>query len=261
MGKVKTKLQSIVTKIKVERVKSKLQLIVKKIKENTLSYVILFVMFVFFAFIILLDCVYHDLFYCEKLEGIWNGLRSWKEKSFPMVTYRQSYEILRGTIGVLMTTISIFLTMTINIANRREQKVFGISRSKLTGTRMEVLYTWMRRWNCLSPVLMISFINISFCLSGYVVFFYCYLFSVLHYFLHRNSFSREKDRGYLVNKIVQYNDFDNDEKKKMEYYLLLENMRKSIIKEGNWEEVSLYFLIVLIFLQIIILPLPNFLLL
>lgn len=140
-----------------------------------------------------------------------------------------------------MTTISIFLTMTINIANRREQKVFGISRSKLSGTRMEVLYTWMRRWNCLSPILMIVFINISFCLSGYMVFFYCYLFSVLHYYRHRNSFKREKDREYLVNKIVQYNDFDNNGKEKLEYSLLLENMRKSIIKEGNWEEAELLF--------------------
>lgn len=205
-------------------------------KKKKYPYFILLIMALALCFAVLCDCGYHSLINKTWLNNILIYLKSKKPK---IMSYKASLEILKSTIGMLMTTISIFLNMAINIATRKEQKVFGISRNELHGQGREIVYVWMKRWNYVSPILMIVFINLSFCISGYLVFFYCYLFSLLHYYIHASSFSRGKDQKNLINKIVAYNDKEDIKENKMsEYVILLENMRRSIVKEGNWTEVE-----------------------
>lgn len=42
--------------------------------------------------------------------------------------YNNAFSILKSNVGVLMTMVSIFLTMNINMAERSEKKVYGIPR-------------------------------------------------------------------------------------------------------------------------------------
>lgn len=80
----------------MKKVKTKLEAKVKKISENKISYGILSIMFIFFVFIILLDCAYHDLFYCKILEEVWNKLRTWKEMVCPMISYQRFLRDIAG---------------------------------------------------------------------------------------------------------------------------------------------------------------------
>ncbi|MCD8326837.1 MAG: hypothetical protein LUC90_09235 [Lachnospiraceae bacterium] len=96
--------------------------------------------------------------------------------------YDNAFQVLSNNLGVLITIVSLFLTMNINIAERSEKKVFGISRKELEDQGMGrwiKFFRVMRVIGFLAPLLMIACIIERWCITGYLLLLFCYIFLVL----------------------------------------------------------------------------------
>lgn len=156
------------------------------------------------------------------------------------ITYQNAFRIIESNAGVLMTLVSFFLSLNVNIVERSEKKVYGIPRRDLkTGKKMPV-YKWVKRMSYMAPLWMLLFVNIRFCASGYLVFFYSYLFLFLHYFLYESSFSQDKNIEAVVNTLLTYipesGEWDSNVLAK--YRLQLINIVNSI-EADCWQDIEL----------------------
>lgn len=159
------------------------------------------------------------------------------------ITHDNAFRILGNNVGVLMTLVSMFLSMNINIAERSEKKIFGIPRKELSAIRNGCIYRCIRRMNYIAPVLMITFLNLSYCVSGYLLFGYCFSFLILHYCIHESSFSREENPKKVAKKLLSYFPTQGKWSDEMilRYRILLESVGKSVEEEGNWQEAEVLF--------------------
>ena len=150
---------------------------------------------------IALDIVYKNRISC----GLCGKLIEFLKKfAISGITYQNAFRIIESNVGVLMTLVSFFLSLNVNIAERSEKKIYGIPRRDLELGKKMPVYKWVKRMSYLAPLWMLFFVNIQYCVSGYLVFFYSYLFLFLHYFLYENSFSQDKNREAVINRLLAY---------------------------------------------------------
>lgn len=189
--------------------------------------------------LMLLPGMFLDIFYRMGI-GIWYSWRIVSVLRYCNITYSNSFKILGGSFGVIVSIVSMFLTINNNISERFEKKVFGIPRAELYEGENGI-YKYMGRMCLCAPVLMMLFLNLEFCMSGYLVFCYCMLFVVMHYYRYDSSYSRPLDK--MVCRIMR--DLPREELWTQDtlsaYQLLLECIGQSAEEEGNWQEIeSLY---------------------
>lgn len=159
------------------------------------------------------------------------------------VTYTTAFNIMGSNVGVLLAMISLFLTMNINIAQRSEKRVMGISYREIEDINQNDFYKLTKRISYMSPILMLFVLNIRLCVTGYLLFCYCYGFLILHYYLHASSFStditREKVAKRLIKCLPQEEKWQYDEIR--EYDMYLEEVGKGVEDDGDWKEVELLY--------------------
>lgn len=188
----------------------------------------------------LLPGIFLDVFYRLGVNywGSWQAvsiLRACK------ITYSSALKVLGGNVGVLVSIVSMFLTLNNNLSERFEKKIYGVPRAGLY-ENAGVFYRNTGKICLCAPALMLLFLNIEFCVSGYFVFGYCMLFMGMHYYRYDSSYSRPLEQ--MVCKIK-----DNLPKEGIwtwsmlsEYQILLECIGRSAEEEGNWAEIErLYF--------------------
>lgn len=205
----------------------------KFLQGEIIAIVILDVMFLFG---VILDCGYWGYIKLPLLEIIVNFLRGLSALG---ITYKGALDILDSNVGVLMTMVSLFLTMGINIAERSEKKVYGILRKELPYSNGRGSYHYAHKINYVAPVLMLFFLNISFCVSGYLLFVYCYYFLVRYYLSHENSYSKENTCSAAAAKLANYIKTPSDDIRLddlQQYKIQLESVGRSIEDNGDWQD-------------------------
>ena len=169
------------------------------------------------------------------------GITSWLVRC--NITYTNAFDILRGNFGVIVAMFSMLLTMNNNIFERLEKKIYGIPRADLYPNEgiYQWIYLYVRRMCLLAPLLMILFLNLKFCLSGYLVFLYSALFLLWYYYRHISSFSKPLDEATdkLKSHLPKEGTWTADTLS--EYQILLENIGRSAEEDGNWKEMEILY--------------------
>lgn len=188
------------------------------------------------GFGMMLDLTYAGIVQWEMFAGILEWLT---EKLSPLgVRYHIAREILKSNLGVLVTMVSLLLAMNINVSERAEKKVYGISRHELNFSRYKALYSWIHRITYTAPVFMLISINLGYCLFGYFLLLYCYVFLILHHRLYNQSYDQAAEQKSVVRMLMSYLDRGVDEEKEglLDYLSVLENMGNSIDTDNNWRK-------------------------
>lgn len=152
--------------------------------------------------------------------------------------YHVAREILKSNLGVLVTMVSLLLTMNINVSERAEKKVYGISRDELNFSRYKTLYSWIRGITYTAPIFMLISINLGYCLFGYLLLLFCYAFLILHHWLYNQSYDQAAVQKSVVHMLMCYSDRGIDEEKEelLDYLSVLENIGNSIEADNNWKK-------------------------
>lgn len=208
------------------------------IKELCLTFFLLMVM--------LLPGVIIDLIYFMRSENAYAGYivaNLYSHLKPYGITYTTAFNIMSNNVGVLLAMVSLFFTMNINIVQRSEKKVLGIPYREVEDINQNELYKLTKRISYFSPILMLFVLNLRLCVTGYLLFCYCYGFLIMHYYFHASSFSmewaRKKVAKRLVNCLPRDKEWSQDELR--EYDMFLEGVGRGIEEEGNWKEAeSLY---------------------
>lgn len=188
------------------------------------------------GFGLMLDLTYAGIVQWEMFAGILERLT---EKLSPLgVRYHIAREILKSNLGVLVTMVSLLLAMNINVSERAEKKVYGITRDELTFSRYKTLYSWIHRITYTAPVFMLISINLGYCLFGYLLLLYCYVFLIFHHRLYNQSYDQAAERKSVVRVLMSYLDGGIDEEKErlLDYLSVLENIGNSINEDNNWRK-------------------------
>lgn len=186
----------------------------------------------------ILDFIYYLRNICFPAGKIVNWARAFFQ---PLgITYTAAFGILNSNVGVLMTMVSLFLTMNINLAERSEKKIYGITYKEIQNVDTNPTYRNMKRISYIAPVLMLIILNLHCCIMGYLLFVYCYGFLIYHYYLHASSFSRKTLREKVARKLLSYlpvhEQWRADDIQQFDMYLY--EVGKSIENEGNWQGVA-----------------------
>lgn len=191
---------------------------------------------------IILDNVYKGVWKIPWISGVADVLKGFLSRQG--ITYQSALKILSSNVGVLMTMVSLFLTMNINIAERFEKTIYGITRKELFYSPKDRWYRWTKRIGYFTPMLMVVFLNLSYCISGYLLFFYNYLFLIIHYYRHVSSYSDDKTKSALIRKLVRLLPDDRfyNEDDILECKMFLENVGNSIEENGAWSDAESLFL-------------------
>lgn len=209
--------------------------IILKISHSWKDLITLLLLSLIFLVVVILDFTYYGkINFCIWVRVIEKLRKYGKCIGF---SYNGAEGILSGSFGILVTGISIILTTSIQLANRSENKIYGISRKELNFSKMGLLYKQMRRIAFLTPVMMIIAINLHLCLTGYSILFYIYIFLGLNYILYLTSYRREKDIEMVIKILVlRYKDTE-----KSRYKMALDDVCREVEKEGCREEVAQMF--------------------
>ncbi len=187
---------------------------------------------------IFLDAVYYGYVNCEWIMQLFHSL-----SDITGVTYQGALGILGSTVGVVMTMVNLFLATGISLAQRKGEHVYGISRSEL-----EEFYTKRYRGTrnvsliipFIAPVLIIVFLNCSMCITGYLLYLYCYFSYFTYYRMHEQSYNKERNQSAVVEKILaEYQ--RGTESGRLAVQVIFEKMRNGVVKENNWNEMGIIY--------------------
>lgn len=158
------------------------------------------------------------------------------------ISYTKALSALNSNFGILVTAISVIITMSVNNLNRSENKFFGLTREQFSFSRRQVVYQYGRRMVLFAPLVMFIVVNIGYCIAGYAILLWCYLFLIIAYLLFESSFSREKDLDCIVRKLLESTSpIIQDMEDITDYLMLLNTMRQWNEKEKYWEGVNYLF--------------------
>ena len=182
-----------------------------------------------------------DLVYSGRLKYVClENLIDWMKNILMPVGFRYyiANEIISGSMGISFTTLSLLLSMGINLSNRFEIKIFGIPRQELVVSTGQRIYKWLRILIYIFPFMMLICINLRLCVAGYIVLLYNMIFLIVEYVLIVRSYRWEKNVDYTVKKLLNVLE-KNDNKMfsdHMEYQVWLEEIRLGIEKTDGWEK-------------------------
>lgn len=202
------------------------------------GWVVLLLPVIILAFGMFLDAVYYGYVKCGWITDLFHLLAG-----ITGVTYDRALGILEGTVGVVMTMVNLFLATSISLAQRKEEHIYGISRSELEefypkryrGTRNISLVTPF-----IAPVLIIIFLNLSLCIAGYFLYLYCYCIYFMYYRMHEQSYNKERNQAAVVQKIL-YEYQRGTENGRLAVQVIFEKMRNGVVKENNWNEMGIIY--------------------
>jgi hypothetical protein len=183
-----------------------------------------------------LDLMYHGVIACcPILRNGYHFLSTWTG-----VTYQSALDLLSGTVGVVMTMVSLILATGINLVQRGEVCIYGIPRSELK-TSDNYMYQKMGRICYLAPLLIVFFLNFSMCISGYLLYIYCYVFLCLHHLKYRQSYNEKRNRDALVSKIIEEYQIENIEDGIWNIQIYFEKIKEYTVESGKWNQMTILY--------------------
>lgn len=200
---------------------------------------------IWMSFAIVPFAILTDLTQGEKVQWSWalSILEFLKECNFMGVRYTDAEKILTSSVGILVTTVSLIITIGTNISQRSEQRMYGIPRKEITKEKTSPAFKGLRRVTYVAPVVMIACLLFKWIITGYVVMGYIYLFLLYYCYINGQTYGRTRTLNKVVDILL--NCFSLYEQNKenciMQYQLHLEDIRSSIPKESAWCDIELLY--------------------
>lgn len=164
---------------------------------------------------------------------------------FSGLSHADLWDFITSNTGVLIALVSMFFTFTIDIYERSEKKVFGISRKELTNKKHDRLYKGFSRMAAMSPLLMLVYVVFGFCAGCYLLLLLSYVFLLVIYGRHRSSYEGKREQENLCNKLLELARGGMQAegiKTYWEYKDYLVSIYEDVRKENNWFGIqALYF--------------------
>lgn len=185
------------------------------------------------------DCIYHytDLWMMGKPLG---RLCSFMRKLG--FSYTEALKTLKGNFGIYVTAVSVVITMSVNNLNRSENKFFGLTREQFRFSKRKSGFRHGRRMLLLSPFMMVCASAFNYCITGYAIMLFGYLFLLLTYYWFESSFSKEKNLDIIIEKILEsVPQTIRSTEDIADYLMLLNTMRQWNEKEKDWEDARYLF--------------------
>ncbi len=181
-----------------------------------------------------LDAVHYRLITCEWILKLWRWL-----SDLTGITYQSALDVLSGNAGTVMTLVSMFLTIGISIAERQTEHLYGIPWSELEPFQ-ENGYKYARKISHVAPLLIVIILNLSLCMTGYLLYVYCYAFYFMYYRTHEQSYDRERNQYLIVKKI--YTEYEEGRGAGLlAVRALFERMGNEAEKANNWNEMRMIY--------------------
>jgi len=150
---------------------------------------------------VLLDVTYYGKINCIVLTWIVEGIKQCGYEC--NVGYTQLFNFLNEQFGILITTLSIMISISVNLANRDENRVYGIQRQNLESEKKRSFYRVCTRAVFLAPPLMFMVINLRMTITGYSILVWCYVFLGYSYFKFHKSFDKKRDRDKMADVLIE----------------------------------------------------------
>lgn len=182
---------------------------------------------------ILLDLTYQGVIHCKILMSALDLMRGFGKAG---LHYGTMFSFLDNNAGIIVTMVTLFFTMSIHVANRAEERIYGFYRSELD----DLLHTVpcvvrSRHLNYLAPILMIIMINLHYCLSGYLVLLWSYFFLMRQYSRYAGSFDKRRYMEGVVRKLTNCFVGGLTSETLFEFQLTLENFGNGIKVKEEWK--------------------------
>ena len=153
--------------------------------------------------------------------------------------YSNALTLLKGSFGILITAINLIFTLSVNIMDRSDKLIYGFSHRELNYWQENKVYHHMKRMTYFAPVLLVIAIILNWCITGYIILVFGYLFLLYNHMLYAGSYGRQKEREAVIDYLLHSVEKDMQGVNNLaEYKELLEYMRRSIEKEGNWRDTA-----------------------
>ena len=159
------------------------------------------------------------------------------------LSYSRAYNLLSSNFGTGLTVVGIILTLSVNISNRSELRVYGLIRSDLDIGNKEPVYQIALRMAMLSPLFLIYSINAQLCLTGYIALVLPYVFFIYTYLLYSNSYRAEENRKKVIRKLSNVLDEYGylTAESSVQWRTLMEDLKNAVRKEGYYANVQLLY--------------------
>lgn len=138
-------------------------------------------------------------------------------------SYTGSLQLLKSSFGILVTAISIIISISVNILNRSEDKIFGFNRQQLEPFKKIPIFPYVRRMVLLAPIPMILSVNLGLCILGYMILILSYSFLIITYIFFASSFSQEKALDCVTKKLLESIPEEIQDSEDISNYLLMLN--------------------------------------
>lgn len=110
-------------------------------------------------------------------------------------------DLLKSSLGVALTLVTIILNMGNNIFSHSERKVFGLCLGNLTSEN-SWLYSGFLNISIVFPILIIVAINLEFCGISYMLLFSCYFAAFCNYKDLQSSYDSRVQRRKVVSLLL-----------------------------------------------------------
>lgn len=217
----------------------------KRDKTTYLYSIIIVVAFLFLILMLVFDYVYINQYHPCFLGKIYDGIIHFLK--IIGISRTKALSILESNLGVLVTMLSMGLTIGIDIKNSLESRVFGIPQKELKKKDKIKNAGIIRVSVYFFPLIMILFMNLRFCASGYTVLVYNYLILIFQYRKRTKSQDMVKYCKDVIDKLLSYIEGDHsiNEDSLLEFQSFLGDVRRGIDKEEGWryaEQLSVLFI-------------------
>lgn len=196
-----------------------------------------------FSFGISMDLLYHNVPSVGLLCDIRNSFMFFGH--FFGLSYTAGLELLKSNFGVLITAVSLFLTMSMNLITRTEDTVFGIPRGNLNYPSVFSQSLYVRvvsKAMFVAPVFMIILINLQLCVTGYILILFCFFFVYRLFYLYRTSYNKENDIHLIAENLLDNGMKQLERSDTLAYQGFVETITSSIRQNNEWTSaLKIYF--------------------
>lgn len=201
------------------------------------------IVIIVFSFGISLDLLYHNVPSAGLLCDIRNFFMFLGH--FFRLSYTAGFELLKSNFGVLITAVSLFLSMSMNLITRTEDTVFGIPRGNLNYPSVFSQSLYVRvvsKAMFVAPVFMIVLINLRLCVTGYILILFCFFFVYRLFYLYRTSYNKENDIRLIAENLLDNGMKQLERSDTLAYQGFVETITASIRQNNEWTSaLKIYF--------------------
>lgn len=194
--------------------------------------IVIVVMFLICVFVCLLDLVNNK----QSSSGfLWKTACWWKTnlKSIGF-TRKTAMELLKSSLGLIITMLTFALNISVNLFNRYERKVYGIPYGELFQHKT-IIRKIFYIISLALPILVVITINLGLCATSYVLLLYSYVLVFYNYGSYGRSYDKAGMRADVISKLIAcVENVDLADEQFMDFDAIIDDIRKEIWSTEGW---------------------------